>query len=68
MSLPGLVDGVGEDLKDRVLTALQAVGAENDPRTLPHPVGPLQRGDGLIPVIRFFWCHKFAASLFYRIL
>ena len=68
MSLPGLVDGVGEDLKDRVLTALQAVGAENDPRTLPHPVGPLQRGDGLVSVIRFFWCHKFAASLFYRIL
>ena len=40
VALPGLVDGVGEDLEHRVLAALQPVRAENHPGPLPHPVGP----------------------------
>ena len=51
VALPGLVDGVGEDLENGVLTALQPVGAEDDPRTLADPVGPLQGGDGIVAVI-----------------
>ena len=43
MALPGLVDGVGEDLKYRVLAAVQAVGAENHTRTLADPVRALER-------------------------
>ena len=38
MTFPGLVDGVGEDLKDRMLAAIQPVGAENDTGPLPDPV------------------------------
>ena len=38
VALPGLVDGVGEDLKDCVLAAVQSVGAENNAGPLAHPV------------------------------
>ena len=31
VALPGLIDGIGHDLKDRVLTALQPVGSEDHP-------------------------------------
>ena len=51
VALPGLVDGVGQDLKDRVLTALQPVGAEDHRRALAYPVGPLQGGNGVVSVI-----------------
>ena len=51
----GLVDGVGEDLEHRVLAALQSVGAENNAGALTHPVGALQRGDGLVVVCFFLW-------------
>ena len=39
--LPGFVDGVGEDFKHRVLTALQPIGAEDHRRAFAHPVRPL---------------------------
>ena len=57
VALPGLVDGVGEDFKDRVLAALQAVGAKNDPGPLPDPVGPFQHGDGIVAVFLLAFCH-----------
>ena len=38
VALPGLVDGVGENFKDRVLAAVQSVGAENNAGPLAHPV------------------------------
>ena len=42
VALPGLVNGVGQDLKDCVFAALQSVGAENHPRAFPHPVRTFQ--------------------------
>ena len=57
VALPGLVDGVGEDLEHRVLAALQPVRAENHPGPLPHPVGPLQHGDGFVAIFPFALCH-----------
>ena len=67
VALPGLVNGVGQNLKDGVLAALQPVGAKDDTRALAHPVGPLQGGDGVVAVACFSWCHKFAC-LTYRVL
>ena len=61
-ALPGLVDGVGQNFKHRVLAALQPVGAKNDAGPLADPVGSLQRADGLIAVARlcfFRFCHRF---------
>ncbi len=40
VALPGLVDGVGHDLKHGMLAALQPVGAEDDAGALADPVGP----------------------------
>ena len=37
-ALSRLVNRIGEDLKNRVLASLNAVGAENDRRTFPDPV------------------------------
>ena len=54
---PGLVDGVGEDLKDGVLAALQGVGAEDHRRALSHPVRTLQRRDAVVAVI-LACCHR----------
>ena len=60
VALPGLVDGVGEDLKNGVLAALQPVGAKDDPGPLPDTVRPLQGADGLVAVVLcFFRCHRF---------
>ena len=61
-ALPGLVDGVGEDFKNRVLAALQAVGAEDDGRAAANPVRPLQRGNAVVTVSRFF-CHRLASFI-----
>ena len=61
MTLSRLVDGVGEDLKDRVLAPFQAVAAKDDPWPLAHSVRALEGGDGLIAVCFFFgfaWCHN----------
>ena len=41
VAVPGLVDGVGDDLKDGVGAAVHPVRAENDSRPLADPVGPL---------------------------
>ena len=51
MALPGLVDGVGEDLKYRVLAAVQPVGAENDAGPLSDTVRALQGRNALVAVI-----------------
>ena len=46
-----LVHRVGKDLKKGVLTALQAVGAENNRRALAHAVGALEGFDALIVIL-----------------
>ena len=57
-ALARLVDGVGENFKYGVLTALQSVGAEDNARTLAHPVGALELGDAFVAVfLRFCCCH-----------
>ena len=55
--LARLVDRVGENLKHRVLAALQPVRAEDYPRALAYPVGALEGGNTLVAVIGgpFFW-------------
>ena len=54
--LARLVNGVGEDFKNRVLAALQPVGAEDDAGPLADPVRPLQTGDTVV-VIGFLLGH-----------
>ena len=58
VTLPGLVDGVGENLKDRVLTAVQAVRTENNTRPLADTVRALQGRNTLIAVILLLRCHS----------
>ena len=53
-----LVDGVRENLKHRVLAALQPVGAEDDAGALAHPIRALQTGDAVV-VVNFFLRHIF---------
>ena len=55
-ALAGLVDGVGEDLEDGVLAAVDAVGAEDDRGPQPHPVRALQAGDAVV-IVSLFFCH-----------
>ena len=58
MPFARFVDGVGKDLKDGVLAAVQSVRAKDDARALAHTVRSLERRDALIAVIRFFcFCH-----------
>ena len=45
------IDGVGENLKHRMLAALQIVRAEDDSGTLAHPVLALEHGDAGISVL-----------------
>ncbi len=52
-ALARLVDGIRDDLKNGVLAALDAVGAENHRRAPPHPVGALQSRDTLVAVFSF---------------
>ena len=57
-ALARLVDGVGENFKYGVLAALQSVGAEDNARTLAHPVGALELGNAFVAVfLRFCCCH-----------
>ena len=58
IALSGLVDGVGENLKKGVLTAVHSVGAKDDSRTFADPVRPLQLGDLVIGITCRF-CHNF---------
>ena len=53
MALPGLVNGVGQYFKYGVLAALQAVGAEDDPRTLAHTIRTLETGNAFVVVVLF---------------
>ena len=55
VALARLVDGVGENLKRRVLAALQTVRAENDRWALAYPVGPFEGRDGFISVSLLFF-------------
>ena len=56
VAVPGLVDGVGDDLKDGVGAAVHPVRAKNDRRPLAHPVGAFQGSNALVAVFLFF-CH-----------
>ena len=56
VAVAGLVDGVGDDLKDGVGAALHAVRAEDDGRALAHTVGTLQRSDAFVAIF-LFSCH-----------
>ena len=55
VALPGLVDGVGEDLEYGVLTALQPVGAENDAGPLSDAVRALETGNAVVVVYVLLW-------------
>ena len=49
------IDGIGEDLKDRVLAAVDAVGAEDDRGAFAHAVGAFERGDAVVAVFLLFF-------------
>ena len=67
VALPGLVDGVGEDLKNRVFAAVQTVGAKNDTGPFPDPVRAFQRRDAVIAIILFFSRHSSSKRAFPRL-
>ena len=50
ITLARFVDSVGQNFKDGMLAALQAVGAKNDRRPQPDTVCALQRRDRLVSV------------------
>ena len=56
VAVAGFIDGVGDDLKDGVGTALHAVRTKDDGRALAHTVGTFQRSDALVAIFLFF-CH-----------
>ncbi len=64
VALAGLVYGVGQDLKYRVLAALQPVRTKYDRRALSHPVSAFQRGDAFIAVRRLCFAHIYFNSQF----
>ena len=64
VALPGLVDGVGEDLENRVFAAVQTVGAKNDTGPFPDPVRAFQRRDAVIAIILFFSRHSSSKRAF----
>ena len=67
VALPGLVDGVGEDLKNRVFATVQTVGAKNDTGPFPDPVRAFQRRDAVIAIILFFSRHSSSKRAFPRL-
>ena len=59
VTLTGFVNGVAEDLKHRVLTALQVIRAENNSGAFSDPLFILQHGDGLVAVfLSFCYSHN----------
>ena len=62
VALPRFVDGVGHDLKNRVLAAIQSIRAKNDPRTLSDAVCSLQGRDRFV-VILFALCRHISKPL-----
>jgi hypothetical protein len=59
VTLTGFVDGVTEDLKDRVLAAFQIIGAENNSRALADTVLALEHGNtGIAVAFCFFSSHS----------
>ena len=62
VALPGLIDGVGQNLEHSVLAALQTVRSEDNTRALAHTVGPFQGGDAVVAVGGLFRCHGFPHS------
>ena len=63
VALARFVDGVGQNFKNGVLTALQAVRAENDRRPQPDTVCALQRRDRLVS-IGFLFFHADSSQYF----
>ena len=63
MPLACLVDGVREDLKDRVLAALKPVRPENDRRALADAVRSLELRDAGVSVFRRGFFHRPSAFL-----
>jgi len=57
VSLTGLVNGIGQDLKDRMLTAYEIIGAENDRRAETDAVFIFQGGNTFVAVALFL-CHN----------
>ena len=58
MALTGFIDGVGENLKHSMLTALQTIGPKDNRRPQPHPIGALEHGNTLIAIGLLFLSHK----------
>jgi hypothetical protein len=58
VSFSRLIDGVGENLKYGMLTALQPVRAEDDGRTLTYTVRALQKLDTVIIIYLCFFRHS----------
>ena len=58
VAVAGLIDGVGNDLKNRVGAALHAIGAKNDGRALADTVGALQAFDAFVSVFFFSFSHE----------
>ena len=56
--LPGLVNGVGKNLKNRVLAPLQIVGAKDHRGTFADPVLPFQHGNAGITVLLLLFRHS----------
>ena len=61
VSLARLIDGVGQDLEDGMLAALQPIGAKDDRRPFPHAVRALEGGDGLFVVHDLFGSGRFGS-------
>ena len=58
MTLSSLIDGIGQNLKHRMLTALQIIGTKDNRRTLTHPLLPFEHGDtGIAILFLLFCCH-----------
>ena len=59
VALARLIDGVGEDLENGMLAAVQPVRAEDDARALADAVGALELGDAVVAVGYAVFCHKY---------
>ena len=57
VTVPGFVDGVGDNLKDGMGAPIHPVRAKNNRRALAHPVGPLQCLDTFVAISLLF-CHS----------
>ena len=63
VTLPRLINGVGEDLEHGMLTSVQSVRTENDARSLSNAICAFQLGNAVIIIFRRFCCHISKTSL-----